>query len=67
MELGGFRDRGKCEENLTKKKVRKFQPDAEGHSTELFSLTLVLFGWKNRGDKQENPPTGMSSFVADAV
>lgn len=58
---------GKYKENITKKKLRKLQPDVEGHSTDIFSLTLVLFKRTKRGDKQENPPIGMSSFVMYAV
>lgn len=41
---------------MTHKELKKLQPTVEGHSIDMFSITLVLFKQRNKGDKQENSP-----------
>lgn len=41
---------------MNNKELRRFQPTVEGHSIDIFSIRLVLFKWRSKGDKQENTP-----------
>lgn len=41
---------------MTHKELKKLQSIVEGNSINMFSITPVLFKWRNKGDKQENTP-----------